>query len=66
MEAKLLSRSDQMPIHDWSRVSAGTFHAFHNAWITHLQDALNSGILPQGFYAEIHQVAECCVHGWRP
>ncbi|MCA9009376.1 MAG: hypothetical protein KDB01_06500 [Planctomycetaceae bacterium] len=22
-----------MPMHDWTRVSAGTYHAFHNAWI---------------------------------
>lgn len=21
-----------MPVHDWSRVSAGTFHDFHVAW----------------------------------
>lgn len=30
-----------MPMHDWTRVSAGTLHAFHNAWITHIQEALN-------------------------
>jgi len=40
-----------MPVHDWSRVNAGTFHAFHNAWITHLQEALNQGVLPSGYYA---------------
>ena len=40
-----------MPIHDWTRVSAGTFHHFHNAWITHLSDRLNGGLLPRGFYA---------------
>ena len=40
-----------MPIHDWTRVSAGTFHSFHNAWITHLQAALNTGLLPQPYYA---------------
>ena len=40
-----------MPIHDWTRVSAGTFHAFHNAWITHLQETLNSGVLPPPYYA---------------
>ena len=32
-----------MPVHDWTRVSAGTFHAFHNAWITHIQEMLNDG-----------------------
>ncbi len=46
-----------MPVHDWSRVSAGTFHDFHNAWITHLRDALNGGLLPRGFYAQGEQHA---------
>ncbi len=40
-----------MPVHDWTRVSAGTFHAFHNSWITHLQESLNGGVLPEGYYA---------------
>ncbi len=40
-----------MPMHDWTRVNAGTYHAFHNAWITHLQEALNGGLLPKPFYA---------------
>jgi hypothetical protein len=25
-----------MPAHDWTKVDVGTFHSFHNAWITHL------------------------------
>lgn len=40
-----------MPIHDWTRVSDGTFHAFHNAWITHLQESLNGSALPEPYYA---------------
>jgi hypothetical protein len=40
-----------MPVHDWTRVSAGTFHAFHNGWITHLQERLNAGLLPPPYYA---------------
>jgi hypothetical protein len=40
-----------MPVHDWTRVDAGTFHAFHTAWITHLSEALNEGLLPPGYYA---------------
>src|SRR5581483_11487635 len=40
-----------MPVHDWTRVDAGTFHAFHTAWITHLSEALNDGLLPSGYYA---------------
>lgn len=46
-----------MPIHDWARVTAGTFHAFHLAWMAELQRTLNSGILPQGYYALAEQVA---------
>lgn len=46
-----------MPIHDWSRVSAGTFHAFHHAWIAELQRALNAGLLPPDYYALAEQVA---------
>jgi hypothetical protein len=41
-----------MAVHDWTRVSAGTFHDFHNAWITELRNALNGGLLPPGFYAQ--------------
>jgi hypothetical protein len=40
-----------MPMHDWTRVTAGTFHDFHNSWITHLKEALNAGLLPKPFYA---------------
>ncbi len=46
-----------MPVHDWTRVSAGTFHDFHNAWITELRNALNGGLLPRGFYAQGEQHA---------
>lgn len=40
-----------MPMHDWTRVPAGIYHAFHNSWITHLQEALNRGLLPATYYA---------------
>lgn len=46
-----------MPIHDWRRVTAGTFHDFHQAWITELRNALNGGLLPKGYYAMADQVA---------
>ncbi len=46
-----------MPVHDWARVDAGTFHAFHTSWITHLMEALNGGVLPSGYYALSEQVA---------
>jgi len=45
-----------MPIHDWSRVDADTFHDFHNGWITHLKETLNGGLLPPGFFAMAEQV----------
>ena len=40
-----------MPIHDWTRVEAGTFHAFHYFWIAALCHRLNKGCLPRGFFA---------------
>jgi len=40
-----------MPVHDWTRVTAGTFHHFHNAWITELCNMLNNGVLPEDYYA---------------
>jgi Protein of unknown function (DUF4058) len=40
-----------MPIHDWTRVDAGLFHAFHQDWIGVLARALNSGILPPDYFA---------------
>jgi len=40
-----------MPIHDWTRVASGTFHAFHTAWIAQLQECLNAGLLPADYYA---------------
>src|SRR4051794_25923162 len=46
-----------MPIHGWTRVSAGTFHHFHNAWINKISEALNDGLLPANYYAMTEQVA---------
>jgi len=46
-----------MPIHDWTRVPDGTFHHFHVTWIPMLARALNSGLLPAGYYAMAEQVA---------
>ena len=40
-----------MPMHDWTRVPAGIFHAFHNTWIGDLEKALNAGLLPSDYYA---------------
>jgi uncharacterized protein DUF4058 len=46
-----------MPVHDWNRVEAAMFHAFHTAWITHLSETLNEGVLPDGYYAMPEQHA---------
>jgi hypothetical protein len=40
-----------MPVHDWTRVDAGIFHAFHHSWIEEIARALNGGILPPEYYA---------------
>lgn len=40
-----------MPIHDWTRVPAGTYHFFHQRWIQDIADKLNGGGLPKGYFA---------------
>src|SRR4051794_37628163 len=40
-----------MPIHDWTRVDAGLFHAFHQGWIIRLSDTLNESVLPRDYFA---------------
>ncbi len=45
-----------MPIHDWTRVDAGLFHAFHQDWTIELARTLNRGLLPSGFSALPDQV----------
>ena len=46
-----------MPVHEWSKVEAGIFHAFHCSWITHLMGAMNGGVLPSEYYALAEQHA---------
>lgn len=45
-----------MPLHDWTRVNAGLFHAFHQRWISALCDFLNTGGLPPGYFALPEQI----------
>lgn len=45
-----------MPIHDWSKVDAGIFHDFHLEWLAALKHSLNSGLLPENYYALTEQV----------
>jgi hypothetical protein len=40
-----------MPAHDWNLVDDGIFHGFHTVWIGALNNALNEGLLPEGYYA---------------
>lgn len=47
-----------MPVHDWTRVRAGTFHHLHSTWVEHLGDVLNDGLLPRGYAAVVTQPTE--------
>jgi hypothetical protein len=44
-----------MPIHDWTRVEAGTYHDFHQGWTIEIRNQLNRGILPEGYFAMADQ-----------
>lgn len=44
-----------MPIHDWTRVDAGTYHDFHQDWTIELRRTLNAGVLPPGYFAMADQ-----------
>jgi hypothetical protein len=46
-----------MPMHDWTLVEAGIFHAFHHRWISAISDTLNAGLLPPDYYALPEQQA---------
>jgi hypothetical protein len=46
-----------MPVHDWTLVEAGIFHAFHTAWVAEIQNTLNGGLLPEGYHALAEQHA---------
>ena len=52
-----LEKEPIMPMHDWTRVPAGIFHAFHHGWISTLGNALNAGVLPPEYYALPEQPA---------
>lgn len=45
-----------MPIHDWTKMLDGDFHDFHESWIIELRNALNRGLLPDGFKAMADQI----------
>jgi hypothetical protein len=45
-----------VPIHDWTRVRANRFHDFHQSWTVRIRDALNAGLLPDGYLAMAEQI----------
>ena len=45
-----------MSVHDWTKVDAGIFHAFHQIWIVELHTALTR-VLPPEYYSLPDQVA---------
>ncbi len=51
-----------MPIHDWTHVSPGGYHNFHQDWTIEIYRALNRGLLPPGFTA----YTDLRVSGWAP
>lgn len=44
-----------MPVHDWTRVSSGDFHDFHQSWVVQLRSSLNHGALPPGYSAMVQR-----------
>ena len=46
-----------MPVHDWTLVEAGVFHAFHTLWIARFQGTLDGGLFTGGYYALAEQHA---------
>jgi hypothetical protein len=45
-----------MPMHDWTTVEAGIFHAFHHGWISAITGPLNNGLLPERYYSLPEQI----------
>lgn len=45
-----------MPVPDWTRVSDGTFHHFHYAWVLETLRTLRRGLLPTGYYVMAEQI----------
>lgn len=43
-------------MHDWTRVEAGIYHAFHGPWLQAIARVLNNGLLPDDYYALPEQV----------
>src|SRR5262245_24253357 len=50
------SERHAMPMHDWTRVKAGTYHNFHYGWVAAIRDRFNAGLLPSGYFAMAEQI----------
>lgn len=46
-----------MPMHDWTRVDVGIFHAFRHSWIEEIKRTLNTDVLTADYYALVEQNA---------
>ena len=44
-----------MPMHDWTRVTAGASYNFHYLWLAAIMDRLNGGVLTRGWFAMAEQ-----------
>ncbi len=47
-----------MPVHDWTLVDAGIFHAFHHGWVCAASRVLNTGLLHSDYYALMERAAD--------
>jgi hypothetical protein len=45
-----------MPMHDWTKVKAGTYHNFHVLWMSTITNRLNAGLLPPDYFAMAEQI----------
>jgi Protein of unknown function (DUF4058) len=45
-----------VPVHDWTRLSAGIFHDFHHGWISEVNRALNRNLSGTDHYALAEQI----------
>jgi hypothetical protein len=44
-----------MPVHDWTRVDDGIFHALHLGWVCEISRVLNSALLPEDRYSLVEE-----------
>jgi hypothetical protein len=47
-----------MPLRDWTRVPGCVYHDFHTGFLVAIRRVLNSGVLPEGYYALADQSHE--------